>query len=127
VEGLADAQLLELAAVDPIGASRYRFHDLVRLYARERSAAEDSQEERRMAVAGVTAGWLTLAEQADARLPIIANVVSWPAGCSPEPWSSGCWLIPWPGSSWNGPTCRPPLRWPPPPGWRSRPGSWSAV
>ena len=31
VEGLADAQLLDLAAVDPTGASRYRFHDLVRL------------------------------------------------------------------------------------------------
>jgi tetratricopeptide (TPR) repeat protein len=76
VEGLADAQLLELAAVDPTGASRYRFHDLVRLYARERSAAEDGQEERRVAVARVTAGWLALAEQADARLPITANVVS---------------------------------------------------
>jgi hypothetical protein len=76
VEGLADAQLLELAAVDPTAASRYRFHDLVRLYARERSAAEDGQEERRVAVARVTAGWLALAEQADARLPITANVVS---------------------------------------------------
>jgi tetratricopeptide (TPR) repeat protein/transcriptional regulator with XRE-family HTH domain len=76
VEGLADAQLLELAAVDPGEASRYRFHDLVRLYARERSAAEDHQEERRVAVAGATAGWLALVEQADARLPIIANVVS---------------------------------------------------
>jgi tetratricopeptide (TPR) repeat protein len=76
VEGLADAQLLELAAVDPTGASRYRFHDLVRLYARERAAAEDHQQERRVAVAGVTAGWLALAEQADARLPLTANVVS---------------------------------------------------
>jgi tetratricopeptide (TPR) repeat protein/transcriptional regulator with XRE-family HTH domain len=76
VEGLADAQLLDLAAVDPGGASRYRFHDLVRLYARERSAAENGQEERRVAVAGATAGWLALAEQADARLPITANVVT---------------------------------------------------
>jgi tetratricopeptide (TPR) repeat protein/transcriptional regulator with XRE-family HTH domain len=79
VEGLADAQLLDLAAVDPTGASsRYRLHDLVRLYARERSAAEDSPEEGRvMAVAGMTAGWLALAEQADARLPVTANVVSY--------------------------------------------------
>jgi tetratricopeptide (TPR) repeat protein len=76
VDGLADAQLLDLAAVDPNGASRYRFHDLVRLYARERSAAEDNHQERRVAVAGVTAGWLALAEQADAGLPINANVVS---------------------------------------------------
>ena len=76
VEGLADAQLLDLAAVDPGGASRYRFHDLVRLYARERAAAEDDQEATRVAVAGVTAGWMALAEQADARLPVTANVVS---------------------------------------------------
>jgi tetratricopeptide (TPR) repeat protein/transcriptional regulator with XRE-family HTH domain len=76
VEGLADAQLLELAAVDPAGASRFRFHDLVRLHAREQAAAEDGQEERRVAVAGVTAGWLALAEQADARLPVTAFVVS---------------------------------------------------
>jgi tetratricopeptide (TPR) repeat protein len=76
VEGLADAQLLDLAAVDPGGASRYRLHDLVRLYARERSAAEDSLQERRLAVAGVTAGWLALAEQADARLPVTSFVVS---------------------------------------------------
>jgi tetratricopeptide (TPR) repeat protein len=76
VEGLADAQLLELAAIEPTGASRYRFHDLVRLYARERSAAEDGPQERTAAVAGVTAGWLALAEQADARLPVTANVVS---------------------------------------------------
>jgi tetratricopeptide (TPR) repeat protein len=76
VEGLADAQLLDLAAVDPGGASRYRFHDLVRLYARERAAAEDDQEARRVAVAGVTAGWMALAEQADARLPVAAFVVT---------------------------------------------------
>jgi tetratricopeptide (TPR) repeat protein len=76
VEGLAEAQLLELAAVDSDGASRYRFHDLVRLFARERSAAEDGQEQRTAAVARVTTGWLALAEQADARLPVIANVVS---------------------------------------------------
>jgi transcriptional regulator with XRE-family HTH domain/tetratricopeptide (TPR) repeat protein len=76
VEGLADAQLLELAAVGPTGASRYRFHDLVRLYARERSAAEDGPQERTAAMARVAAGWLALAEQADARLPVTANVVT---------------------------------------------------
>jgi tetratricopeptide (TPR) repeat protein len=86
VEGLADAQLLDLAAVGPGGANRYRFHDLVRLYARERAAAEDHPEERRVAVAGVTAGWLALAEQADARLPATANVVSFG--------SAARWLLP---------------------------------
>jgi tetratricopeptide (TPR) repeat protein/transcriptional regulator with XRE-family HTH domain len=86
VEGLADAQLLDLAAVDPGGASRYRFHDLVRLYARERSADEDGPDQRRVAVAGVAAGWLALAEQADARLPGTANVVSFG--------SAARWLLP---------------------------------
>ena len=66
VEQLADAQLLDLAAVDPTGATRYRFHDLVRIYARERAAAEDPPGTRRTALARVTAGWLALAEQADA-------------------------------------------------------------
>ena len=76
VERLADAQLLDLAAVDPTGAIRYRFHDLVRLYARECAAAEDSPETRRIALAQVTAGWLALAEQADARLPGVSDVIT---------------------------------------------------
>jgi tetratricopeptide (TPR) repeat protein len=86
VEGLAHAQLLDLAAAGPTGASRYRFHDLVRLYARERSAAEDGPPERTAALAGATAGWLALAEQADARLPVTANVVTFG--------SAARWLFP---------------------------------
>ena len=76
VEQLADAQLLDLAAVDPTGTTRYRFHDLVRIYARERAAAEDPPGTRRTALARVTAGWLALAEQADARLPGISDVIT---------------------------------------------------
>jgi NB-ARC domain len=130
VEGLADAQLLDLAAVDPTGASRYRFHDLVRLYARERAVAEDGPEQRRVAVGGVTAGWLALAEQADARLPVTANVVSFGGAAR--------WLLP---RVLVERLLADPLAWfeleranllaavelAVAAGWRSRPGSWSAV
>ncbi|MDP9144348.1 MAG: tetratricopeptide repeat protein, partial [Actinomycetota bacterium] len=62
--------------VDPTGTTRYRFHDLVRIYARERAAAEDPPGTRRTALARVTAGWLALAEQADARLPGFSDVIT---------------------------------------------------
>jgi tetratricopeptide (TPR) repeat protein/transcriptional regulator with XRE-family HTH domain len=39
VERLVDAQLLDLAATDVTGRARYRFHDLVRAYAREQTGA----------------------------------------------------------------------------------------
>ena len=86
VEQLADAQLLDLAAGDPTGATRYRFHDLVRIYARECAIAEDQPGTWRMALARVTAGWLALAEQADARLPGISDVIT--TG------SAARWLLP---------------------------------
>ncbi len=41
-ERLADAQLLDAAGDDAAGQARYRFHDLLRLYARERLAAEET-------------------------------------------------------------------------------------
>jgi DNA-binding SARP family transcriptional activator/tetratricopeptide (TPR) repeat protein/transcriptional regulator with XRE-family HTH domain len=40
-ERLADAQLLDTVGEDDAGQLRYRFHDLLRLYARERLAEED--------------------------------------------------------------------------------------
>jgi hypothetical protein len=130
VEGLADAQLLELAAGGPTAASRYRLHDLIRLYARERSAAEDGPPERTAALAGVAAGWLALAEQADARLPVTANVVTFGGAAR--------WLFP---RALVERLLADPLAWfeleranllatvemPPRRGWRSRPGSWSAA
>jgi DNA-binding SARP family transcriptional activator/tetratricopeptide (TPR) repeat protein len=42
LERLADAQLLDTVGEDPAGQLRYRFHDLLRLYARERLAEEDT-------------------------------------------------------------------------------------
>ena len=47
---LADAQLLDPIGDDATGQLRYRFHDLVRLYARERLAAEETSATRRAAL-----------------------------------------------------------------------------
>ncbi len=47
---LADAQLLDTLGDDATGQLRYRFHDLVRLYARERLAAEETSATRRAAL-----------------------------------------------------------------------------
>lgn len=48
LERLVDVQLLEFAGVDVAGELHYRFHDLVRLFAEERAAAEESEEEERL-------------------------------------------------------------------------------
>src|SRR5690606_11949690 len=53
-----------------LGQLRYRLHDLVRLFARERADAEESSRERVTAVHRVVGGWLWLVERiAAASLP----------------------------------------------------------
>lgn len=70
LEALVDAQLVEYSGRDATGATRYRLHDLVRLYARERAEKEDSAEHRRQAVERVIGGYRERAEQvAAARWP----------------------------------------------------------
>jgi tetratricopeptide (TPR) repeat protein len=61
VESLVEAQLLEAHR------GRYRFHDLVRVYAKELLLKSESDGERRAALARVLGGWLSLAEQAHRR------------------------------------------------------------
>ncbi|MEU4765898.1 BTAD domain-containing putative transcriptional regulator [Actinosynnema sp. NPDC023794] len=68
LELLVDAQMLEIVAIDLDGSPRYKFHDLIRLYAREqleRHAAEDAPQD---ALERVSGGWLALAEEAHARI-----------------------------------------------------------
>lgn len=62
-EHLVDAQLLE-SVQDPDGMAGYRFHDLVRVYARERLAESTTAAERHDAMSRVLGGWLALAETA---------------------------------------------------------------
>lgn len=65
---LVSAQLLDVAGRDRTGQVRYRFHDLIRVFARERARAEEPPEEIRVAPARALAAWLTLCEHAYARL-----------------------------------------------------------
>jgi DNA-binding SARP family transcriptional activator len=69
VEALVDAQLLTSVGIDPSGQARYRFHDLVRLYARERAAIEDGAEVIADALASGLGGWLAIAEQMAPKVP----------------------------------------------------------
>lgn len=64
LEDLVDAHLLQPLAVDPLGRSRYRFHDLVRLFARERAEVDDSEHDRNAALERAYGALLGLAEQA---------------------------------------------------------------
>ncbi|GAA3774794.1 BTAD domain-containing putative transcriptional regulator [Plantactinospora mayteni] len=66
VERVADARLLDPVVADGgTGEVRYRFHELVRLFGRERAAAEETAAARAEAVRRLLAGYLVAAEEAD--------------------------------------------------------------
>ncbi|HEU4425509.1 MAG TPA: BTAD domain-containing putative transcriptional regulator [Pilimelia sp.] len=62
LEALVDAQLLTIGGTDVAGQHRYRFHDLVRLYAREQAEREDDPGSRAAAITRGMGGWLAMAE-----------------------------------------------------------------
>lgn len=64
IERLVDAQLLDIAGEDDTGQARYRFHDLLRVYARERLQDEEGVAERTAALTRALGAALALAEQA---------------------------------------------------------------
>jgi DNA-binding SARP family transcriptional activator/tetratricopeptide (TPR) repeat protein len=68
VDRLLDAQLLQVAGSPADGQSRYRFHDLLRAYARERAREEEPETARTTALKGALGVWLALAEHADTLL-----------------------------------------------------------
>lgn len=68
LEELLDARLLESLGPDRAGQPRYRFHDVTRLYARERRQAEIGPAEWTAALARAAAGWLARARDAQDRL-----------------------------------------------------------
>ncbi|GAA2695506.1 AfsR/SARP family transcriptional regulator [Nonomuraea recticatena] len=67
IDQLVDARLLEVASIDGLDQVRYRFHDLVRLYARERGYEEESHQDRTDALERALGCWLALAEEAHRR------------------------------------------------------------
>jgi DNA-binding SARP family transcriptional activator/predicted negative regulator of RcsB-dependent stress response len=68
LERLVNAQLVEAAGQDQTGQLRYRLHDLLRVYARERLALEEPEPARRASLQRAVEAYLTLAERADALL-----------------------------------------------------------
>ncbi|WP_405147331.1 NB-ARC domain-containing protein [Sphaerisporangium sp. NBC_01403] len=64
LESLVEAQLVEYAGTDGIGEPRYRIHDLVRLHARERAAADEAPDAGDAALARLAGAYLALAERA---------------------------------------------------------------
>ncbi|MBT2369785.1 tetratricopeptide repeat protein [Streptomyces sp. ISL-10] len=81
LDQLVDAQLLETADRVPGRAARYRFQDLLQLFARERAEADETQEECDAALDRIFAAWLWLAEEAHRRL----DGRNFPVAHPPEP------------------------------------------
>ncbi|MEO3876032.1 BTAD domain-containing putative transcriptional regulator [Nonomuraea sp. B12E4] len=65
MERLADAHLLEAVRPQAGEQVRYRPHDLVRAFARERAEAEETPADRAAALARALGGWLALTEHAN--------------------------------------------------------------
>jgi DNA-binding SARP family transcriptional activator/Tfp pilus assembly protein PilF len=68
LEPLVDVQMLEAVAVEPTGEFRYRFHEIIRVFAREQLVALDDAAVRVAARERMIGGWLAIAEQAHRRI-----------------------------------------------------------
>jgi len=66
IEELVDAELVEMSGVDAVGLIRYRFHDLLRDYARERLTAEDTDTVRREALRRIVTAYIGMVREAAA-------------------------------------------------------------
>jgi tetratricopeptide (TPR) repeat protein len=62
VERLVDAQVLDVVSYPGARLPRYRFHDLIRVFAREQLLSTEPQPARRDALTRLLGGWLALAE-----------------------------------------------------------------
>lgn len=65
LDDLLAVHLVEVVSSTGQGDSRYRFHDLVRLFAQERAAQDDPQQVRISALRRLVGAAMALAEQAD--------------------------------------------------------------
>ena len=68
LDELLDARLLDDLGPDQAGQRRYGFHQITRLYARERRAVEVNRHEWTAALDRAASGWLALARHAQDRL-----------------------------------------------------------
>ncbi|MFE0351482.1 AfsR/SARP family transcriptional regulator [Streptomyces griseoluteus] len=68
MESLVDVQMLDVVGADATGEPRYGFHDIIRLFARDRLAAESDASQRRAAGRRLGGAWLSLVTQAQQRI-----------------------------------------------------------
>ncbi len=70
VEALVDARLVEVAGADVLEQPRFRLHDLLRGFGRDRAAAEDGHAPSgHLPLGRLLDAWLDLARRADALVP----------------------------------------------------------
>ncbi|MGN9807272.1 AfsR/SARP family transcriptional regulator [Micromonospora sp. L32] len=95
---LIEANLFEVNGPDELGEPRYRIHDLVRAFARECAAKEESPDEGVGLLRRVFAAWLTLTEQARVELSqetqarIVADLSRSPAVTDVHLRDPGAWF-----------------------------------
>lgn len=68
MESLVDVQMLDVVSVERTGEFRYRFHEIIKVYAREQLAVTDSRSVRDSSTERMLGGWLALAERAHRRI-----------------------------------------------------------
>ena len=85
VDQLTDVHLVEPLGLDIVGQRRYRLHELVAEYARERHTSDEAPAERARALERALTGWLALAGEADALLGDPAG--EYDEGVAPPPQS----------------------------------------
>ncbi|MFF4323669.1 BTAD domain-containing putative transcriptional regulator [Streptomyces sp. NPDC001568] len=68
LEPLVDVQMLDVVGMESTGGFRYRFHEIIRVFAREQLAAHHDPTDQRAATARMLGGWMSLAEQAHRRI-----------------------------------------------------------
>ena len=69
LDHLVDASLVSVVDSDAAGRTRYRLHDLIRLFARERAQEEEPEPARTAMVRRVLGGWLWLVERLSEAVP----------------------------------------------------------
>ncbi|MEU7103061.1 BTAD domain-containing putative transcriptional regulator [Streptomyces longwoodensis] len=68
LEPLVDVQMLDVVGVEHTGEFRYRFHEIIRVFARDLLVAHGDEQERTAAVERMLGGWLALAELAHSKV-----------------------------------------------------------
>ncbi|MFF7178260.1 BTAD domain-containing putative transcriptional regulator [Streptomyces sp. NPDC008121] len=68
LEPLVDVQMLDVVGMESTGGFRYRFHEIIRVFAREQLTAHDDPATQSAALRRMMGGWMALAEEAHRRI-----------------------------------------------------------